>query len=101
MLNHLLIKSVYNGERHGAYTDVARAFFQAYTERSGWDVEADTTAELAVLMLARVDGKSPVEYVQEGPVADALRATAKRALREEVRSLDGYLAVLEEERDAR
>jgi 5-methylthioribose kinase len=101
LLNHLLIKSVYNGERHGAYTDVARAFFQAYTERSGWDVEADTTAELAVLMLARVDGKSPVEYVQEGPVADALRATAKRALREEVRSLDGYLAVLEEERDAR
>ena len=82
MCNHLFIKSLYNRDRREAYVDAAFAFYDAYDERVRWDVEAETVAELGVLMLARVDGKSPVEYVDEGPTADALRSVAIGSLRE-------------------
>ncbi|MEF8852710.1 MAG: aminoglycoside phosphotransferase family protein [Haloarculaceae archaeon] len=96
MLNHLFIKSVYHHEARSEYVDAAFAFWEAYDERVPWDVERATVAELGVLMLARVDGKSPVEYVDEGAVADALRATAKRALRDEVETLGGFAAAARE-----
>jgi 5-methylthioribose kinase len=97
MCNHLFVKSIYNHRQHDAYVDAATAFWEAYDDRVDWTIERETVAELAVLMLARVDGKSPVEYISEGPVADALRRTAKRAMREEVRTIPGFAAVAGEE----
>lgn len=99
MLNHLFIKSVYNAEHGDDYEAAATAFHRAYSNEVPWDVEEETVAELGVLMLARVDGKSPVEYVDEGPVADALRRIAKRSLTEDVRSIEGFGRVVREERD--
>lgn len=90
MCNHLFVKSVYNHERHPEYVDAAFAFWDAYDARVPWDVEAETVAELGVLMLARVDGKSPVEYVTEEATAAALRKIAKRTLRGEVETLAGF-----------
>lgn len=80
MLNHLFIKSVYNHRRHDAYVDAALAFWDAYCEEISWDVEYETVQELAILMVARVDGKSPVEYISKSSTADALRTIGKRAL---------------------
>lgn len=97
MCNHLFIKSIYNHEKQSAYHAAARAFWEAYSDRVAWDVEAETVRELGVLMLARVDGKSPVEYVSEGPIADALRSTAKRTLTEDIETLAGFAAVTREE----
>jgi hypothetical protein len=54
-------------------------------------------AELAVLMLARVDGKSPVEYVERDAVAEALRRVAKRTLRGDATTLDDFAALAREE----
>jgi 5-methylthioribose kinase len=88
MLNHLFIKSLYNHDQHSAYLEAADTFWTAYDDCVDWDVEADTVRELGVLMLARVDGKSPVEYVEEAPIAEALRSVAKDALRQEARTLD-------------
>ncbi|MFB6360319.1 MAG: phosphotransferase family protein [Halobacteriales archaeon] len=90
MLNHLCIKSVFNHERNAAYLGAAEAFWTAYDTCVDWDIEADTVRELGVLMLARVDGKSPVEYVEEGPIADALRSVAKGALRQDLRTLERF-----------
>ncbi len=97
MCNHLFIKSIFNHEKQSAYHAAARAFWEAYSERVAWDVEAETVRELGVLMLARVDGKSPVEYVSEGPIAAALRATAKRSLTEEIETLEAFAAITREE----
>jgi 5-methylthioribose kinase len=94
MLNHLFIKSVYNHHSQSAYVDAAFAFWDAYDQRVPWDVEDATVAELGVLLLARVDGKSPVEYVDEGPVADAFRTVAKRTLRDEVETLHEFAAAV-------
>ena len=100
MCNHLFIKSVYNHERHSEYVDAALGFWDAYDARVPWAIESETVAELGVLMLARVDGKSPVEYVTEEATADALRRIAKRTLRGEVGSLEGFADLAREEADA-
>ncbi|WP_251341226.1 phosphotransferase family protein [Haloplanus halophilus] len=97
MLNHLYIKSVYNHGNHAAYADAADRFWNAYDAAVDWDIERETVRELAVLMLARVDGKSPVEYVEREAVADALRRVAKRTLRGDAGRLDGFAALAREE----
>jgi len=100
MCNHLYIKSVYNHDRHDAYADAAARFWRAYDDAVDWDIERETVAELAVLMLARVDGKSPVEYVEREAVADALRRIATRTLRGEAETLDAFAALAREEASA-
>ncbi|MFB6219283.1 MAG: phosphotransferase family protein [Halobacteriaceae archaeon] len=99
VLNHLLIKSVYNHGQGSEYEAAARDLWEAYREAVAWDVEYGTVRELAVLMLARVDGKSPVEYVTTEPVKEALRAAAKRALRDGTDDLDAFFAHVARERD--
>jgi 5-methylthioribose kinase len=100
MLNHLYIKSIYNHGQHDDYAAAADRFWTAYDAAVDWDIERETVAELAVLMLARVDGKSPVEYVTRDAVADALRRVAKRTLRGDAETLSGFAALAHEEADA-
>jgi 5-methylthioribose kinase len=100
MLNHLYIKSIYNHGQHAAYADAADRFWTAYDRAVDWDIERETVAELAVLMLARVDGKSPVEYVEREAVADALRRVAKRTLRGDAETLPEFAALAREEAEA-
>jgi 5-methylthioribose kinase len=96
MLNHLFIKSVYNDELQSAYLDAASAFWDAY--RAGFDSdESDVVTELAILMLARVDGRSPVEYVTRPGTKETLRAVSKRGLREGVDTVDGFGRLVVEE----
>jgi len=100
MLNHLFIKSVYvysvgRGEC-ADYRDAAATFWEAYDAGVEWDLEADVVRELAVLMLARVDGKSPVEYLTEEATKETLRTTAKRSLRESVGTVDAFSELLAE-----
>jgi 5-methylthioribose kinase len=97
MASHLCIKSVYNGHRREAYLDALDAFRTAYREAVDWSVEPDAIRELAVLVLARVDGKSPVEYVEEGSTAETLRRIATRALREDATTFAGFTGILREE----
>ena len=95
MLNHLHIKAVHLPERREALLEAVDAFWDAYESASGWDIETTTVRELAVLMLARVDGKSPVEYT-EPDTEEALRTVASRALREDVETLAGFRDLLRE-----
>ena len=67
MLAHLLIKSQHLPRLVGDYVDLARTFWENYRERLGdWLMpgqEVATTRCLGGLLLARVNGKSPVEYL--------------------------------------
>ncbi len=96
MLNHLHIKAVHLPERREALLDAVDAFWSAYGDASGWDIEHTTVRELAVLMLARVDGKSPVEYTDQG-TEETLRTVASRALRGRIKTLSGFRTILREE----
>ena len=86
MLNHLLIKAFIFADSR--YRDAAQAFLDAY----GPDpkLEAWTMAHVAVMMLARVDGKSPLAYLT-GEQRNRLRAHARRRILEPVDRLPQYL----------
>lgn len=66
-LNHLLLKSVHLPQAAGALFAEAAGFADAWIANFPADLvaglEARTAALLPCLMLARVDGKSPVEYL--------------------------------------
>ena len=92
MLNHLTLKAIRRPQLAEEYNAAAHAFWTAYQDTAGEDIagdgggtaaeraslERDTLRQLGALLLARVDGKSPVEYI----VAAAQKAQARRLARE-------------------
>ena len=77
-LNHLILKALHLPQsRHHIMANVAQ-FWAAYARHITWEnpqaTESRLCALLPALMLARVDGKSPVEYLTEGQ-----RTTIRRA----------------------
>ncbi|QLG28798.1 aminoglycoside phosphotransferase family protein [Halorarum halophilum] len=103
MLNHLFIKSVYLADRRDEYVSAAEAFWEAYrdtVETTPID-ETDVVRELGVLMLARVDGKSPVEYVEQVETKETLRALARRILTGDVGTVAELASIVREEVDGR
>lgn len=78
-LNHFLLKAAHLPAHAGALLASYRAWGQAYWARVQWEprpaLEARVASLLPGLTLARVDGKSPVEYLDE-PRRDAVRGAA-------------------------
>jgi aminoglycoside phosphotransferase (APT) family kinase protein len=66
-LNHLALKSVHIPGNRARLLLAMKAFWATYDRGVTWeqpeDLEARVAALLPALMLARVDGKSPVEYL--------------------------------------
>ena len=66
-LNHLLLKALFRPALQQDYLSLGSAFMDAYRTGLGgrWSsqLETRTTRLLLMLLLARVDGKSPVEYL--------------------------------------
>jgi aminoglycoside phosphotransferase (APT) family kinase protein len=86
MLNHLLIKAFIFAD--GRYGDAARTFLDAYGPAPA--LEARTMYHVAVMMLARVDGKSPLAYLTEEQ-RTRIRSLARRRILEPVDRLARYL----------
>jgi fructosamine-3-kinase len=79
-LNHLLLKCLWSrsaATRFLAAFDALRgAYFEALPPAAGPGIEARAARLLPALLLARVDGKSPVEYITADTDRDLVRATA-------------------------
>ncbi len=84
LLNHLLLKRVWRPQWSAGYAAMFRASVNAYRVHAVWEdwaaLEARTAALLPGLLLARVDGKSPVEYLQRESERDAVRRFARARL---------------------
>ena len=67
--NHLLLKVAWKPVHRAAYLAALDALVAAYLAHVTWEapagVEARAASLLPALLLARVDGKSPVEYLDE------------------------------------
>ncbi|HET7690823.1 MAG TPA: phosphotransferase [Nocardioidaceae bacterium] len=76
-LNHLMLKALRYGAPVRDLLDAADALLAAYTVHVDWEpsgeLEHRVAALLPALMLARVDGRSPVEYLR-----DDARETVRR-----------------------
>lgn len=68
-LNHLVLKSVHIPASRFQFLASVEGFWNTYSAYVDWEplaaLEARICALLPALMLARVDGKSPVEYLSE------------------------------------
>jgi aminoglycoside phosphotransferase (APT) family kinase protein len=83
-LNHLLLKRVWRPWWGSRYLVCFRALADAYLAGVTWEprvmLEARCARLLPGLLLARVDGKSPVEYILRERDRERVRLCAKRLL---------------------
>lgn len=83
-LNHLLLKCLWRPRWRARYLACFDALADAYLAGVDWElptrIEARAARLLPGLLLARVDGKSPVEYVTEEADRDRVRRVAKHLL---------------------
>lgn len=80
-LNHLLLKALWTPSARAGFDACFRALVKAYLAEVMWEpavqVEARAARLLPALFLARVDGKSPVEYVTTTDAKDRVRRVAR------------------------
>ena len=87
-LSHLVLKSVYAGAEGERFLALTETFWQAYLAALRPHVEAHEVEPLitraitnfAGCALARIDGKSPVEYLREPSQRDHVRNIARAVL---------------------
>ncbi len=98
LLNHLMLKSFHQPHYAELYFQTARAFWQALvaglTGSAMVDFESMTVRHLGGLMLARMDGKSPVEYICNEEVKCRVRRAAKHLLAERPAKFEAALEVV-------
>lgn len=99
LVNHLMLKSFYQPCYAEGYFQACHAFWQALM--SGLrnarteDFEGMTVRHLGGLMLARMDGKSPVEYIRDEGIKSRVRRTAKHLLAKRPREFKDAVAIVE------
>jgi aminoglycoside phosphotransferase (APT) family kinase protein len=90
-LNHLLLKCLWNRAAARAFLEAFDTLAAAYLAKAEWEpraeAEARTAQLLPALFLARVDGKSPVEYLTAEPDRALVRETALPLIAEPPRRL--------------
>ena len=90
-LNHLLLKCLVRPDKIDALILSFKALTEAYFDEADWELraslEARAAALLPALLLARVDGKSPVEYLTDERLRDRVRWVAVPLLHEPVEHL--------------
>ena len=86
VLNHLLLKRLWQPAHAAAYGEAFAAVRAGYLAHASWEpaavLDARAAALLPGLMLARVDGKSPVEYLTSEHDRDRVRAFARAFLQD-------------------
>jgi aminoglycoside phosphotransferase (APT) family kinase protein len=100
-LNHMLLKCLWTPAAAAGFLACFDALAEAYLEGVSWEprgeLEARAAGLLPGLFLARVDGKSPVEYVTEEADKARVRKVAGRFLAEPAPTLAPIRAAWAEE----
>jgi 5-methylthioribose kinase len=99
LLNHLFLKSFHQSRFASQYFAAIREFWRILSSESPELVnrgfEALTIRHLGGLMLARIDGKSPAEYLREDAVKEQVRTVAKQVLREQPQELTEVIRLVQ------
>lgn len=97
LTNHFMLKAVKHREWAPAYlalmTSSAHAYLKEIRFTQPAELEADTVRTLALLFLARVDGKSPAEYITEASDQDAIRKLSYQILGDGLSTFDQVAAL--------
>lgn len=100
-LNHLLLKCLWTPGARAGFMACFAALAQAYLAGVDWEPPAGLEARAARLLpglfLARVDGKSPVEYITEEAAREQVRRVARALLAQPVDRLGAVRRAWEDE----
>jgi 5-methylthioribose kinase len=95
LVNHLMLKAFHHKSNWRPFMVAADAFWQTYMHTADKTlvriVSSAAGRLLGALLLARVDGKSPAEYITDENLKNQIRAAAKALLNAEDGSLDHAL----------
>ena len=90
-LNHFFLKAAHMPEHAEALMRCVSMMTRAYLEHVNWEPHSQLDARVASLLpgltLARIDGKSPVEYL-DAPARDAARSLAITLLHQQPRTVE-------------
>lgn len=93
LLNHLLLKSFYRPQDNAALQAAALRFWNVVLDAvpapNNW-FEPATIQHLGALLLARIDGKSPAEYIRDEVLKTRIRAFARRSILDPPDRIAGY-----------
>jgi aminoglycoside phosphotransferase (APT) family kinase protein len=85
LLTHLCLKCVWRPEFAVGYFGCAEVFLERYLASVDWEggdgIDSRISALLALLLLARIDGKVPVEYIRDDATRNIVRDFALHMLR--------------------
>jgi hypothetical protein len=102
-LNHLLLKCLWTPRARTGFIGCFAALTESYLEGVDWEpratLEQRAAALLPGLFLARVDGKSPVEYLTSEGQRDKVRRCARALLLQPVSRLADVVTAWEGELD--
>lgn len=86
LLNHFVLKALHLEAHRNRCMELARAAWKSYCQALGAERAAETEAPLPrllpMLMLARIDGKSPLEYLTDETKKQTVRKFVADALRD-------------------
>jgi len=103
-LNHLLLKCLWTPRARNGFLRCFVALAVAYLHGVNWEapdaLERRAAALLPGLLLARVDGKSPVEYITEETQKDQVRRVARTLLADPPERLSEISEAWRKETDA-
>jgi aminoglycoside phosphotransferase (APT) family kinase protein len=97
LTNHFLLKAVKHRAWAPAFLDLmtatARAYLDAVRFTPADRLEADTVRTLALLFLARVDGKSPAEYITDDADKTRIRSFSRAILGDGLATFEAVAAL--------
>jgi 5-methylthioribose kinase len=100
-LSHLLLKAVKHIPIQQRFFDLTRVFWQAYRREVHFrpleELQTRGIEHLAVCLLARIDGTSPVDYLPEEPKREAVRRLGRRLLDERPHHWERVLNICDQE----
>ena len=103
-LNHLMLKCLWNRPAISGFLQCFSSMAEAYGSGVTWEmpaaVEGRAARLLPGLLLARIDGKSPVEYITEVGDKNMVRRVARQLLQAPRDRLDAILQVWRRELEA-
>jgi aminoglycoside phosphotransferase (APT) family kinase protein len=98
LINHMLLKALYHSPRDLGLATMIAALIEAYFgerrmgEEGKGELDSRTARLLLMLLLARVDGKSPVEYLSPGHQRAFVREFVSSRLARPASSLNGVVS---------
>ena len=96
--NHIILKSILNLSNKKKYMSLSKEFINSYIDNINWEEKSnlrDRFLKLTpLLILARLDGKSPIEYYKDKHIKKA-RALSLKILNDKIKDINNLFSIWE------